>query len=221
MPASHSYFGQNHVTYRDPVINESSLGSDDHFHQRDRSMQKNKHKVIKQVYRVKRDGRLNKNPDLTQEIEKPTTEKISATPVDQIVPNRNLASSDIAEQETRSAVGQDQKKSAGSTKTGQIGHKIGPTGPSCNFGNSPKITTRKKPSFEELLHKYQRIAAEKKIDRLEGKQRRSYSSSRAKRNQHHWGSSHWSSSFFIPLMHMPWNAYSGITNHSPWFCYNP
>ena len=143
-------------------------------------MQKNTHKVTKQVYRVKKDGRLSKNSDLTQEIENPTIEKILATPVDQIVPNRNIASSDIAEQETRSAGGQDQKKSARSTKTGQIGHKIGPTGPSCNFGNSPKITTRKKPNFEGLLHKYQKIAEEKKIDRLEGNQRRS--DSRGKEN---------------------------------------
>ena len=128
----------------------------------------------------KKDKRLSKSLDLTQEIEKQTVEEISATPVDQIVPNRNIVSSDIAEQETRSAGGQDQKKSARSTKTGQIGHKIGPTGPSCNFGNSPKITTRKKPNFEGLLHKYQKIAEEKKIDRLEGNQRRS--DSRGKEN---------------------------------------
>jgi len=49
MPASYSYFGQNHVTYREPVINKSLLRINDHFHQRDRSMQKNKHKVIKQA----------------------------------------------------------------------------------------------------------------------------------------------------------------------------
>ena len=177
-------------------------------------MQKKKHKVTKQVYRVKKDGRLSKNSDLTQEIENPTIEKILATPVDQIVPNRNIASSDIAEQETRSAGGQDQKKSARSAKTDLTDHEIGPTSPSGDFDNSPKITTRKKPSFEELLHKYQKIAEEKKIDQLERNQRRSYSSSRAKRNQHHWGLSHWSSSF-ISSMHMPWKAYSGITNPSP------
>ena len=55
MPASYSYFGQNHVTYREPVINKSLLRINDRFHQRDRSMQKNKHKVIKQVYRIKKD----------------------------------------------------------------------------------------------------------------------------------------------------------------------
>ena len=125
MPASHSYFGQNHVTYREPVINESSLGSNDRFHQRDRPIQKNKHKMIKQVCRVKRDGRLNKNSDLTQEIEKPTIEEISSTPIDQIVPNSNLASIDIAEQETRSAGGQDDLGATGSDGTGLTGTLIG------------------------------------------------------------------------------------------------
>jgi len=86
MPASHSYFGQNHVTYREPVINESSLGSNDRFHQRDQSMQKIKHKVIRQVYHVKRDGRLNKNSDLTHVKEKPTVEEASASSIDQIDP---------------------------------------------------------------------------------------------------------------------------------------
>jgi hypothetical protein len=37
-------------------------------------VQKTKHKVIKQVYRVKKDGRLNKNSNLTQGKEKPTIE---------------------------------------------------------------------------------------------------------------------------------------------------
>ena len=85
MPASHSYFGQNHVTYREPVINESSLRNNDRFHQRDRSMQKNKHKVIKQVYRVKRVGRLNKNSDLTLDKEKPVVEEQSVNSIDEIV----------------------------------------------------------------------------------------------------------------------------------------
>ena len=115
---------------------------------------------------------------------------------------------------------QELKKGARYAKTDLTGHEIGPTSPSRDFDNSPKITTRKKPSFEELLHKYKKIAEEKKIDQLERNQRRSYSSSRAKRNQHHCGLSHWSSSF-ISSMHMPWKAYSGITNPSPWFCYNP
>jgi len=38
MSASHSYFGQNHITYRELIINEPSLRNNDYFHQRDRSM---------------------------------------------------------------------------------------------------------------------------------------------------------------------------------------
>jgi hypothetical protein len=47
----------------------------DHFDQKNRSTQKNKCKVIKQVYHVKKDGRLNKNSDLTLDIEKPNTKE--------------------------------------------------------------------------------------------------------------------------------------------------
>jgi hypothetical protein len=49
-------FGQNHVTYREQVINESSPTNNGHFHQAKWFMQKKKHKVMKQVYRVKKDG---------------------------------------------------------------------------------------------------------------------------------------------------------------------
>ena len=55
------------------------------------------------------------------------------------------------------------------------GHETSPTGPYGNFGNNPKSMTRKKPSFEELLHKYQKIAKEKLINQLEGNQRRNSS----------------------------------------------
>jgi hypothetical protein len=58
----------------------------DCFDHKNQSTQKNKRKVIKQVYRVKKDGRLNKNPDLTLDIEKLTIEKSSASSTDQIVP---------------------------------------------------------------------------------------------------------------------------------------
>jgi hypothetical protein len=64
---------------------------------------------------------------------------------------------------------------------------------------------KKKPSFAELLHKYQRIAEQKQINRL-GKQRWNSSSPKAKKHRR---SSHWSSSF-IPSMHVPWTAYSGM-----------
>ena len=76
---------------------------------------------------------------------------------------------------------------------------------------------KKKPSFAKLLHKYQKIAEKNKNNRLGVDQSGNSSSPKAKRHQ--W-SSHLSSSF-IQSMHMPQNAYSGITNPSPWFCYNP
>ena len=104
--------------------------------------------------------------------------------------------------------------------TGQIGPATGLTGPSENFGNSPKTMMKKKPSFEELLCKYQKIAEKKQINRLEGNQRRNYASSRTKKNKHHWRSSHWYSSFILS-MHVPWSAYSGITDSSPWSHYGP
>jgi hypothetical protein len=40
----------------------------DRFNHKNRSTQKNKRKVIKEVYRVKKDSRLNKNSDLTLDI---------------------------------------------------------------------------------------------------------------------------------------------------------
>ena len=65
---------------------------------------------------------------MTQEIEKLTVEEVSATPVDKIVPNSNLASSNIAEQETSSVGGQDDLKTIGSDGTGLSGVQTGLTG---------------------------------------------------------------------------------------------
>jgi hypothetical protein len=62
--------------------------------------------VIKQVYRVKKVGRLNKNLELTLHIEKSTIEKSSASSTDQIVPNNEHVINNIAEQQSCSAVGQ-------------------------------------------------------------------------------------------------------------------
>jgi hypothetical protein len=75
---------------------------------------------------------------------------------------------------------------------------------------------KKKPSFAELLYKYQRIVEQKQNNRL-GEQRWNSSSPKAKKHRR---SSHWSSSF-IPSMHVPWTAYSDINNYSPYFWYNP
>jgi hypothetical protein len=69
MSSHYSYFCPNYVTYRESVINETSPICNDRFDLKNRSTQKNKCKVIKQVYRVKKDGRLNKNSDLTLDIE--------------------------------------------------------------------------------------------------------------------------------------------------------
>jgi hypothetical protein len=60
------------------MINVPSPMHNDCFDQKNWSTCKTKRKVIKQVYRIKKDGRLNKNSDLTLDIEKPTIEKSSA-----------------------------------------------------------------------------------------------------------------------------------------------
>ena len=49
-----------------------------------KSVQKKKYKVTKQVYRVKKDGRLTKNSDLTLDKEKSIIEETSASSIDQI-----------------------------------------------------------------------------------------------------------------------------------------
>jgi hypothetical protein len=77
----------------------------DRFNHKNRSTQKNKRKVIKQVYRVKKDGRLNKNSDLTLDIKNPTIEKSSASSTDQNVPNNEHVTNNIAEQRSCSAGG--------------------------------------------------------------------------------------------------------------------
>ena len=61
-------------------------------------MQKKKHMVIKQVYRVRKDGRLNKNSDLTQDKEKPTVKETSASSIDKIAPDVEHISNNMAEQ---------------------------------------------------------------------------------------------------------------------------
>ena len=82
-----TYLYPNYITYREPAISKPSPTNNGRFDPKNRHVQKNKHMVIKQVYRVKKDGRLNKNSDLTQDKEKPTVEETSASSVAQIVPN--------------------------------------------------------------------------------------------------------------------------------------
>ena len=97
--------------------------------------------MTKQVYRVKKDGRLSKNSDLTQRIEKPTVEETSASSIEQIAPNVEDVSNNIAEQKSSSAGGQDNPKVTGSDGTGLTGVPTGltgTTGTSSESGNSSK-----------------------------------------------------------------------------------
>ena len=56
----------------------------------------------------KKDGRLSKNSDLTQRIDKPTIKETSASSIEQIAPDvEYIFSNNIAEQKLSSAVGQD------------------------------------------------------------------------------------------------------------------
>ena len=65
MPSLTRYLYPDYITYREPAISKPSPTINDYFDEKDRSMKKKKYKVIKQVYRVKKDGPLNKNSDLT------------------------------------------------------------------------------------------------------------------------------------------------------------
>jgi hypothetical protein len=94
-----------------------------------------------------------------------------------------------------------------SQSTGLTGVLTGLTGLGRNSGRAESIppnskVMRKKPSFDELLHKYQKIAEQKQNNQL-GDQRWNSSSPKAKKHRR---TSHWSSSF-IPSMHVPWSAY--------------
>jgi hypothetical protein len=152
--------------------------------------------VIKQVYRVKKVGRLNKNLELTLHIEKSTIEKSSASSTDQIVPNNEHVINNIAEQQSCSAVGQHDLKVVVSQSTGLTSVLTGLTGLARKSGRAESIppnskVVKKKSSFAELLYKYQRIAQQKKKIQL-GERRLNSSSPKAKKHRR---SSHWSSSF--------------------------
>ena len=71
MPSPPTYLCPNYITYREPAISKSSPINNDRFDPKNRPVQKRKHKVIKQVYHVKKDRRLDKNSDLTLDKEKP------------------------------------------------------------------------------------------------------------------------------------------------------
>ena len=150
----------NYITYRNPAFSKPSPTNNDHFDQKDRSVQKKKHKVIKQVYRVKKDGWLNKNSDLTQDKEKPTIEEISVSSIDKIAPDIEHVSNDMAEQQSSSAGGQDKKEKTSDKPTGLTGIQAGLTGASSESKSSSKCKMR--PSFKELLAKYEKQGATQK-----------------------------------------------------------
>jgi len=213
MPSLPTYLCPNYITYREPAISKPSPTNNGRFDPKNWPVQKKKHMVIKQVYRVKKDGRLNKNSDLTQDKEKPTVEETSASSVAQIIPNGDHTSNNIVEQCSSSAGGQDKSIYIGSDRTGLTGSSD--RSDRSEPGKSGGAKNRIKPTFEELLDKYKKISTQKQSNQLEGKRKRSSSSPRSRKHQR---SSYWSSSF-IPSMHVPWSAYSGLLN--PWFGHNP
>ena len=99
------YFCSDYITYEESAIKKSPPNSNDRFNHKNRSVQKRTHKVTKQVYRVKKDGRLSKNSNLTQRIDKPTVEETLASSIEQIAPDVEDVSNNIAEQKSSSAGG--------------------------------------------------------------------------------------------------------------------
>ena len=217
MPSLPTYLHPNYITYREPVISEPSPTKSGRFDSKNWPMQKRKYKVIKQVYRVKKDGRLNKNSNLTRDKEKPTVKETSASCIDKIVPDIEHVSNDIAEQCSNLARRQEKSNHVGSDRTGLTGSS------DRSDRSEPKKSgcakNRTKPTFEVLLDKYKKISTQKQSNQLEGKRRRSSSPPRSRK---HHRSSYWTSSF-IPSMHAPWTAYSDVFNlwfdHNPWLSY--
>ena len=173
------YFCSDFITYKESVIKKSPPTSNDRFNHKNQSVQKNTYKVTKQVYRVKKDGRLIKNSDLTQRIEKSTVEEISASSIEQISPYVECVSNNIAEQKPSSAEGQDDLKATGSDETGLIGVLIGLTGASSESGISSKAKNWIRPSFKELLAKYEKMGATQKQRRRSSEAKDEKSSSRS------------------------------------------
>ena len=105
--------------------------------------------MIKQVYRVKKDGQLNKNLDLTLNKEKPVVEEQSDSLISKIVPNDDHDSNNVVEQCSSSAGGQDKSNHIGSDKTGLTGSSD--RSDQSEPGKSGGAKNRAKPTFEELL----------------------------------------------------------------------
>ena len=110
---------------------------------------------------------MNKNSDLTQDKEKPTVEKILASSVDKIVLDIEYDSNDMTEQQSSSAGGQDKKEKTDDKPTGLTGTQTGLTGASSEFESSSKSKMR--PSFKELLAKYEKQGATQKKKKQMGR----------------------------------------------------
>ena len=105
MPSLPRYLYPDYITYREPAISKPSPTINVRFDEKDQSMKKKKYKVIKQVYRIKKDGRLNKNSDLTLDKEKPVVEEKSDSSISKTVPNSDHDSNNVVEQCSSSARG--------------------------------------------------------------------------------------------------------------------
>ena len=149
MPSLPTYLCPNYITYRETAISKPSLTNNDRFVQKNRFVQKKKYKVIKQVYHVKKDECLNKNPDLTLDKEKPIVEETSVSSVDQIVPNGNQISKNITEQKSRSAGGKDDLKVTSSEGTDLTGDQTGLTLSCQKFWQNSRCHTKKQRDEEK------------------------------------------------------------------------
>jgi len=167
MPFSLRYFCSDYIIHKESEINKSPPANNDRIDHKNWSVRKKKYKVIKQVYHVKKDGRLIKNSDLTLDKEKPIVEEISASFIDPFVPNINHTSKDIAEQQSSSAVGQDKKQKSGNKPTSLFGTQTGLTGTSSESESSSK--SKIKPSFNKLLAKYEKQGATQKEKKQRGR----------------------------------------------------
>ena len=94
-------------------MSKPSSTNNDRIDHKNRSVHKKKRKVIKQVYRVKRDGRLNKNSDLTLDREKLVVKDQSVDSIDKIVPNNDRDSQKIVEQCLSLAGGKSKRETPG------------------------------------------------------------------------------------------------------------
>ena len=153
------YFCSDYITYKESAIKKSPPANNDRFNHKNWFLQKKKYKVTKQVYRVKKDGRLTKNSDLTLDKEKSIIEETSASSIDQIDSDVEHASNDIAEQQLSSAGGQEQKRDARSAQTGLTGQETGLTGRSGNSRKNSRNNKKERPSFKQLLAKYEEKGA--------------------------------------------------------------